>query len=194
MPKVLDFDVSIYMDGVKMKEFGTEVDNSSRVPVVTCCIPSEAGKTFYVNIVPLRGPLSTHWSFRLQLDGRLIVLNDNVLVADGLASRSTQSAAQAQALQPRPPRPTPSCISLPFAGPFNPKKRKVTDSAVAVKKEVEERKRLKLAEEAQKLKAGLAAIEAEMDDNVALPVVKSEVKLETRPTFVPGEVIDLTLD
>ncbi|KAH6913494.1 hypothetical protein BKA70DRAFT_1263027, partial [Coprinopsis sp. MPI-PUGE-AT-0042] len=70
MPKILDFDVSIYMDGVKMKEYKTEMDQSSKVPVVTCWVASEAGKPFYMDVVPPPGPASTNWSFKTKLDGR----------------------------------------------------------------------------------------------------------------------------
>ncbi|EAU83151.2 hypothetical protein CC1G_07833 [Coprinopsis cinerea okayama7 len=81
MPEVLGFRISVEMEGRELPEYKEEVDYSSGIPVATCWIPSEAGKTFQVNVRP--PPVrSSHWSFVVSLDGMCAVMRNTLLFRD----------------------------------------------------------------------------------------------------------------
>ncbi|EAU83150.1 hypothetical protein CC1G_07832 [Coprinopsis cinerea okayama7 len=75
MPKLLDLDVSVSIEGRRLPEYDVEVSDSasasgdSEVPVITCWIPSEVNKHFKIDIVPPPPPLAHHLYTNLFLDG-----------------------------------------------------------------------------------------------------------------------------
>ncbi|KAH6913487.1 hypothetical protein BKA70DRAFT_1397461 [Coprinopsis sp. MPI-PUGE-AT-0042] len=79
MPQILGFDIAMVMEGVKLCEYQTELDDSGDVPVVTCWVPSHAGKGFRVSIVPPPAPRDEHWKFGLSLDGLTAQVTGNLL-------------------------------------------------------------------------------------------------------------------
>ena len=44
MPNILGFDVALVMEGTRLEEYGVQESEESGIPVVTCWVPSEAGK------------------------------------------------------------------------------------------------------------------------------------------------------
>ncbi|KAH6913495.1 hypothetical protein BKA70DRAFT_1263033 [Coprinopsis sp. MPI-PUGE-AT-0042] len=307
MPQIIGYNFSVVVDGRKLPEYNTTVDESKGFPVVTCWVPSEAGKTFHIDIAAPPAPRRSNTVFKLLLDGRRPSVRGNLLKKtnttkefmlceekvtattarsfqfgtlqltddETLLSTDTQALGNihvkvdsVENLEPKPKKQdgfgrgqitsqiherskkamvhciqggeerivskagnrhtaidqqriaevifkyrsldvliadgiAPQSSSRPAlvsrlchtneaAGPSNSRKRKASASSSTMTLPlVEDRKRLKVADEVKALKARLAALEAEIHDGAA---VKQEVKSETRPTFIPGEVIDLTLD
>ncbi|KAH6913490.1 hypothetical protein BKA70DRAFT_1558802 [Coprinopsis sp. MPI-PUGE-AT-0042] len=71
MPQVLGFDISVEVEGNKLPEYQPEVmhEKTLGLPVITCWVPSEAGKEFCVVVAPPAAPRDVHWLFKLKLDG-----------------------------------------------------------------------------------------------------------------------------
>ncbi|KAG2018316.1 hypothetical protein CC2G_007753 [Coprinopsis cinerea AmutBmut pab1-1] len=92
MPKFLDFDISISIEGRRLPEYDVEVESDSasgEATVITCWIPSEVDKRFQIDIIPPPPPLSHHWNTVASFDGVESSGTSNIIFKDGKVTASS---------------------------------------------------------------------------------------------------------